>query len=212
MIGCRRGAKNTLVKNYLYLAENLGVAVEPMRTVTRMGVVPGTGGEWAVPRAARRTGPAGGRDRPVVTTRHVVLAAGTWGTQTLLHEMKGGEVLPKLSDRLGHRTRTNSEAVLGATARTCPPATWTSPRAWPSPRRSTPTSTPTSRTADTARAATRSGCSRRCGGRRPGRPRWVELLRVIARDPMAFVRSMSMPAAWSERTVIALVMQSRDNS
>ena len=31
MTGCRHGAKNTLVKNYLYLAERLGAVVHPRR-------------------------------------------------------------------------------------------------------------------------------------------------------------------------------------
>ncbi|MDE3129741.1 MAG: GMC family oxidoreductase, partial [Acidobacteriota bacterium] len=34
MIGCRYGAKNTLVKNYLWFAEKLGVQILPERTVT----------------------------------------------------------------------------------------------------------------------------------------------------------------------------------
>ena len=64
MVGCRVGAKNTLRKNYLALAENLGVTIEPMRTVTRLGVVPGTGGERrGLPRAARAHR-AGERARP----------------------------------------------------------------------------------------------------------------------------------------------------
>src|SRR5690606_454523 len=60
-----------------------------------------------------RTGrPAAGRR--TFTARQVVLAAGTLGTQRLLHAMKDQCVLPRLSDRLGHLTRTNSEALLGA--------------------------------------------------------------------------------------------------
>ncbi len=35
MVGCRDGAKNTLVKNYLWLAERRGATIEPMRTVDR---------------------------------------------------------------------------------------------------------------------------------------------------------------------------------
>ena len=36
MTGCRHNAKNTLVKNYLYLAEQRGAKVMPLTTVTRV--------------------------------------------------------------------------------------------------------------------------------------------------------------------------------
>lgn len=120
MVGCRIGAKNTLVKNYLALAERLGVRIEPLRTVVDLRPAddadPGKG--WRV--TTRRTG-AWGRGAPhTVTARQVVLAAGTWGTQTLLHAMKASGALPRLSDRLGDLTRTNSEALLGAMTRGVP--------------------------------------------------------------------------------------------
>ena len=44
----------------------------------------------------------------------MVLAAGTWGTQKLLFKMRDKGKLPKLSDRLGVLTRTNSESIVGA--------------------------------------------------------------------------------------------------
>jgi cholesterol oxidase len=120
MVGCRIGAKNTLVKNYLALAERLGVRIEPMRTVVDLRPVdprdPSRG--W---RVTTRGSGAWGRGEPrTVTARQVVLAAGTWGTQTLLHSMKAAGVLPLLSDRLGELTRTNSEALLGAMTRGVP--------------------------------------------------------------------------------------------
>jgi cholesterol oxidase len=68
----------------------------------------------------RRTGARGGRTTEAVTARQVVLAAGTWGTQTLLHRMKATGALPRLSDRLGELTRTNSEALLGVMTRGVP--------------------------------------------------------------------------------------------
>ncbi|MGZ5341712.1 MAG: FAD-dependent oxidoreductase, partial [Solirubrobacterales bacterium] len=36
MVGCRHGAKNTLVKNYLWFAEKLGVEVRPERAVSEI--------------------------------------------------------------------------------------------------------------------------------------------------------------------------------
>lgn len=109
MTGCRHGAKNTLVKNYLYLAERAGATVHPLTTADVVRPLPDGG---YVVRTHRTGRPAAGRR--TFTARQVVLAAGTLGTQRLLHAMKDQGVLPRLSDRLGHLTRTNSEALLGA--------------------------------------------------------------------------------------------------
>ena len=81
MTGCRHGAKNTLPTNYLYLAERAGARVVAETTVTSIRP---RGQEWEV--RTTRTGRRGG-DR-TVTAGQVVVAAGTWGTQELLHRMK----------------------------------------------------------------------------------------------------------------------------
>src|ERR1700750_1352583 len=78
MTGCRYGAKNTLLKNYLGLAEKAGAEVIPMTTVT--GFEQRTDGMWTVRTA--RTGLLP-RKRRTYTASHVVLAAGTFGTQKL---------------------------------------------------------------------------------------------------------------------------------
>ncbi|REJ05420.1 GMC family oxidoreductase [Microbacterium bovistercoris] len=116
MVGCRVGAKNTLMKNYLALAERRGVVIEPLRTVTELRAL--RGGGFAV--TTRRSGAWLRRGRRTVTARQVVLAAGTWGTQQLLHRMKASGALPHLSDALGRLTRTNSEALDGAIATRVP--------------------------------------------------------------------------------------------
>src|SRR6266511_3869266 len=108
MTGCRHNAKNTLAKNYLYLAEKLGAAVYPLTTAT--AVEPAAGGGYVV--RARRTGRP--RPRSTFEAEHVIFAAGALGTQRLLHRMKATGALPKLSPRLGELTRTNSESILGA--------------------------------------------------------------------------------------------------
>src|SRR4029453_2403294 len=46
MTGCRVGAKNSLTKNYLYLAERAGATVRPLTTVT--AVRPRRDGTWEV--------------------------------------------------------------------------------------------------------------------------------------------------------------------
>jgi len=108
MTGCRHNAKNTLVKNYLYLAEQAGAEVLPLTTVT--GIEPRDGGGYTVD--VHTTGKR--RGRRTIAAGQVVFAAGTWGTQELLHQMKESGRLPELSDRLGHLTRTNSEAICTA--------------------------------------------------------------------------------------------------
>ncbi len=67
-----------------------------------------------------RTGAWRRRDRRTVTAGQVVLAAGTWGTQKLLHSLRASGSLPALSPRLGELTRTNSESLLGAVTRHVP--------------------------------------------------------------------------------------------
>lgn len=112
MVGCRVGAKNTLMKNYLALAERRGVVIEPLRTVREIRELPGGG--FAV--TTQRSGAWLRRARRTVTAEQVVLAGGTWGTQQLLHRMKASGALPRVSDAVGHLTRTNSEALDGAVA------------------------------------------------------------------------------------------------
>ncbi|MFE0178611.1 GMC family oxidoreductase N-terminal domain-containing protein [Streptomyces sp. NPDC059002] len=109
MTGCRVGAKNTLMENYLHLAERAGAEIRPMTTVLSVREA-GEGYEVVTaPTNRRRRG-----RRTTLRARHVVLAAGTYGTQTLLHRMKDEGLLPRISDRLGRLTRTNSEALVGA--------------------------------------------------------------------------------------------------
>lgn len=216
MVGCRHGAKNTLCKNYLHLAEGLGVVIEPLRTVTRLGLVPGsqdTDGSSGVHRVLHeQTGPLPGQDVRVITARYVVVAAGTWGTQTLLHAMRHDSELPRISERLGHLTRTNSEALLGAmTQHVSKGAALSEGIAITSSFHPD---------ADTHVENVRYGRGSNAMGllstllvpSDTGRPRPVEFLRELVREPRALVKQLPMTRRWSERTVIGLVMQSRDNS
>ncbi len=213
MVGCRVGAKNTLVKNYLALAERLGVVITPMRTVTRLGVLPGTSGEHTAYRVLHEaTGPRSGTDPQVITARQVIVAAGTWGTQLLLHTMKGEGELPGISDRLGHLTRTNSEAILGAMTDEAPEdVDLTAGIA---------ITTSFHPDADTHVENVRYGRGSNAMGLLStlmvpgdtGRRRPVEFLAQLRRDPDPARRLFPMTRRWSERIVIGLVMQSRDNS
>ena len=109
MTGCRFNAKNTLPKNYLGLAEKAGAQVFPEHTVER--IVQVSEGYWHID--ARKSGAWIGGKRSF-TAGQVIVAAGTYNTQKLLHRMKDSGVLPKLSPALGKLSRTNSESLTGA--------------------------------------------------------------------------------------------------
>jgi cholesterol oxidase len=110
MLGCRHGAKNSLDKNYLWLARKLGLQLHADTEVTAVRPLPG-GGYRVEAKHGRH--PLWRRSR-VFTARQVVLAGGVLGTVDLLAKMKRDpEGLPKLSDRLGSAIRTNSESLIG---------------------------------------------------------------------------------------------------
>jgi len=117
MVGCRHNAKNTLVKNYLHLAEKNGAEIHPLTTVTRVYPNPEGGyvveARWTKAKLSRF-----GAKPPVktFTADQVIFSAAAIGTQKLLHRLKATGDLPEISDRLGELTRTNSEAILGAIA------------------------------------------------------------------------------------------------
>ena len=119
MVGCRHNAKNTLVKNYLYLAEQAGVRVEPEREVRDVRPLPPGQPDGARYEVVYRSATAW-LFRPArrVRARSVVFAAGALGTLRLLFRCRDlTRSLPRLSPRLGEMVRTNSEALLGATSR-----------------------------------------------------------------------------------------------
>ncbi|GLW54182.1 GMC family oxidoreductase [Kitasatospora phosalacinea] len=212
MTGCRHGAKNTLTENYLYLAERAGAEILPMTTVKRLRP---HGDGYAVdvlPTDARtrRARRAGAR---TVTAERVVVAAGTYGTQTLLHRMREGGLLPGISARLGHLTRTNSEALVGAQ---------TSTRRYgerPDFTRGVAITSSVHPDENTHIEPVRYGRGSNAMGALSiqqvsgaGRgPRWLRYLGTAARHPWIFVQSMNQHR-WSEKTIIGLVMQSLDNS
>lgn len=205
LAGCRVGAKNTLLKNYLGLAEKAGARIFPMTTVTGLSERPDD--SWQVD--TRRTGPFPGRGRRTFTAAKVVLAAGTWGTQRLLFAMRDAGRLPNLSALLGTQSRTNSEAILGASAAVVDPALDLSAGvAITSSIHPTP---------DTHIQPVRSGKGSNAMGLLMAllvdgdRPALPQVLKQFAADPLKVIRT-TIPRRWSERTVTLLVMQTLDNS
>jgi len=204
MTGCRYGAKNSLVKNYLYFAEQAGARVFPLTTVT--AVIP-TGTGYRV--VTRRTG---GVRRQTFEADQVVFAAGALGTQRLLHRMRLTGRLPRLSPRVGALTRTNSESILGVSV----PARAARRRGLDLTDGVAITSSfhPDEHThiepVRYGKGSNLLGLLQTLltdGG--PRRPlRW---LGTLARQPFAAARMLWL-RGWSQRTLIALVMQSLDNS
>ena len=211
MTGCRHGAKNTLVKNYLGLAEKAGAQVLPMTTVTSLQQ--GPDGVWHVDTV--RTGRWVRKYKSTFTARHVILAAGTYGTQSLLFAMRDTGTLPRLSQRLGVLTRTNSESIVGAGRyRASSDLDLTHGVAITSSIHPTP---------DTHIEPCRYGKGSNAmgllqtlmtDGSGPGGsdvPRWKQLLRAAVTNPRAALRVLTV-RKWSERSMISLVMQHLDNS
>lgn len=211
MVGCRVGAKNTLVKNYLALAERLGATIEPMRTVIAVEPIDegSRGAGYRVTTEA--TGAWVRKDRHTVTASQVVFAAGAWGTQRLLQRMSSDGLLADLSPALGRQTRTNSEALLGATTVRVPrDVDLTKGVAITSSFHVDPqTHVENVRYGKGSNAMGLLATILLEGGGSVPRP--VRFLTQGFRHPLDFLRALSV-RRWSERSIIALVMQSHDNS
>lgn len=211
MTGCRHGAKNTLVKNYLGLAESAGAQVHPMTTVTNFEQRPD--GLWEV--TTVRTGSKLRRRRKTFTATHLILAAGTYNTQKLLFKMRDTGKLNKLSSKLGVLTRTNSESIVGAQTLTVSPDLDLT--------HGVAITSSVHPTADTHVEPVRYGKGSNAmgllqtlmtdgaGPQGTDVPRWRQFLDQGRERPALLIRLLN-PARWSERTVIALVMQHLDNS
>lgn len=110
MIGCGVGAKNSLDKNYLWLAEGLGARIVP--ETEALGIRPVEGGYAVETRRALGVR----RPRRTWRARNVVVAGGVIGSVRLLARSRALGWLPRLSPHLGRFVRTNSESILAADA------------------------------------------------------------------------------------------------
>lgn len=203
MVGCRVGAKNTLDRNYLYLAEKKGAVVQAESRVVDVRPIDGGGYEIEIERSTGLTHP-----RRVVRAKGVVFSAGSYGTVDLLMRCKEAGSLPKLSAALGTYVRTNSEALLAVRSRRddvdyskgiaitsgafVDDKTHVEVVRYPSGSDSMSLLTT---------VLTDDG---------PGLPRWLRWIGNVLRHPLRFLRS-TVPFGWARRTAILLVMQPVDN-
>ncbi len=209
MVGCPHGAKNTLVKNYLWFAERNGALVRPERTVVDVRPLgPSHDGSDGYEVVHERSGAWVRRDRQVSRARGVVVAAGALGTNKLLQRCRLGGSL-RLSDRLGEGVRTNSEAILAVTA---PDDSWDFTRRvaitgsiYPDPD----THIETCVYGEAGDSMSTLYTALVGEGTRITRP--LKWLAAVLRHPLTTLR-MLWPVAWSRRTIIVLVMQSLDNA
>ncbi|TQK72632.1 MULTISPECIES: GMC oxidoreductase [unclassified Nocardioides] len=208
MTGCRHNAKNTLVKNYLYLAEQNGAEVHPLTTVTRVRPLAGGGyrvdTRWSKAKLSRRTAVR------TFTAEQVVFSAAALGTQKLLHRLKATGDLPNVSDRLGHLTRTNSESILGAIAPEGAAVDYTEGVAITSswhPDEHTHIEPVRYGKGSNAMSLMQTVLTDGDGPE----ARWKVWLKELWKERKR-VRDLYDVKHWSERVVIALVMQSVDNS
>lgn len=114
MTGCRHNAKNTLDKNYLYLAQQLGVAINAEQKVVDvkpLGRPDGADGYEVFFQSSTRFF----KQKKSVTTKGVVFAGGVLGTVKLLLKLKQGS-LPRLSDKVGQDIRSNNESLIPITS------------------------------------------------------------------------------------------------
>jgi len=206
MVGCRVGAKNTLDRNYLYLAEKLGVKIEPLSRVLDVRPLDETGKTGYELTVARSTGFL--RPKRKIRTRGVVLSAGSFGTVDLLMHCKDRGSLPRLSSKIGDFVRTNSEALVGVK----------SLRSDVDYSKGIAITSGAFVDKDThievvrypAGSDAMSFLSTLLTSDGPGMPRWLRWVGTVLRHPVNFLKT-AVPFGWAKRSAILLVMQPVNN-
>lgn len=205
MVGCRHNAKNTLDKNYLFFAENLGAEVLAETRVTGLREDGRGGYELATERSTGKLR----KHRRTLRARGVVLAAGALGTVNLLLRCREAGSLPRLSPALGGYVRTNSEVLCGVTARSGA-VDYSQGIAIASGFHPAPdTYMEVVRYPKGSDAMSFFGTVMTDGGSQLGRPlAWAA---TCLRHPLDFLRTLN-PFGWAKRSTIILVMQTLENS
>jgi cholesterol oxidase len=209
-VGCPHGSKNTLVKNYLYLAERRGADVMAERTVIDIRPLGSADGAEGYEVESERSGAWVRKERRVHRVRGVVVAAGPLGTNKLLQRCRVNGSLPRISSRLGELVRTNSESILAVTVPEDYPDDLIKRVAITSsiyPDANTHIETVTY--GDDGDSMHRLNTLLVGDGTRVTRP--LKLLFQVLLHPRRLAQVM-FPKRWSRRTIIILVMQTLDNA
>jgi len=114
MTGCRNNSKNTLDKNYLYLAQKYGakiLAENEVYDVSPINTKDGANGyEISI-----KTSTKFFTKRKKVKSKRVIFSGGVLGTIKLLLKLKTSS-LPNISNRLGQDIRTNNETLVSVSS------------------------------------------------------------------------------------------------
>ena len=198
MVGCRHNAKNTLTKNYLHLAARSGARIFEGCQLSRLR---DEGGDFRL--TVSRPGWSVGRK--TVRAKRLVFAAGVLGTMRLLLDHQ--DALPRLSPRVGHFVRTNSEVILGAMTpgapRAAAPGVALSSGMWPADD----THVEVVRYPDGSDAMALLGLRQTPPG--SSARKLAALVSLWLTRPLESLR-FALPFGWAARSAILLVMQTRD--
>ena len=208
MVGCRVGAKNTLLKNYLWFAEKAGAEVLEDLKVTDIQPIGANNGSDGYEVNAGSPGLMGGRRR-TITAKGIVVSAGALGTNHLLANCKNSGSLSGISDQLGQLVRTNSESILAVTLPDDSMSLWNSVAISSSIHVDQDTHIEVVTYGEKG-----DGMSLLFTLLTGAGSQWTRafsLLRNAVRHPLKFAKTL-WPFGWSRRTIVLLVMQSLDNA
>ncbi|MEE8478504.1 MAG: GMC oxidoreductase, partial [Candidatus Neomarinimicrobiota bacterium] len=202
MVGCRYGAKNTLDKNYLYLAEQLGAKIVSETRV--IDVLPQMDDHYQLT-CKKVTGLFG--KKKIFHSKGVIFSGGVMGTVKLLYQCQDNGSLSNISNKLGDVIRTNSETLVGVKAN--------DGEDYSKGIAITSGIYPDEEThIETVRYAkgqdAMSGFATVLTDGRQGLPRQLSFLLTILKHPIQFIKSL-WPFKWAEKTTILLVMQTISN-
>ena len=204
MVGCRYNAKNTLDKNYLYLAEQLGVSIMPEQEVLEINPLEDGGYQLKIRKST-------GIKRPIrkLQAEKVILAGGVLGTIKLLLKCRKKGSLPNISPKLGDFVRTNSEAIIGVKLKKTPSEDFSKGVAISAgfyPDKDTHIETVRYGHNQTVMALLTTFLP----DRRIPLPSLIRWGISVIRSPFQFIANL-FPFNWAKKTIILLVMQPVDN-
>jgi cholesterol oxidase len=209
IVGCRVGAKNTLLKNYLWFAEQKGTEIHAERQVVDIQPLGAADGSDGYRVTTERPGAWFNKKRRVFTSKGLVMSAGALGTNTLLAQCKNSGSLPNISGQLGELVRTNSESISSVILPDDSVPVWNTVAIGASIHVDADTHIEFVTYGEKGDFMGFNFTLLTGNGTRITRP--LMWLGNILRHPIQFLKSL-LPIGWSKRVVIFLVMQSLDNA